>query len=39
MLDYIEQEASRLGITQLVLLTTRTADWFEQREFIHKVRG
>eukprot|EP00798_Chlamydomonas_sp_ICE-L_P013637 gene13637-19519_t len=34
MLDYVEQEARRMGIRRLVLLTTRTADWFEQREFI-----
>ena len=35
MLDYAEQEARRLGIRRLVLLTTRTADWFEQRDFVY----
>ena len=34
MLDYAEQEARRQGIRRLVLLTTRTADWFEQRDFV-----
>eukprot|EP00798_Chlamydomonas_sp_ICE-L_P014642 gene14642-20678_t len=33
MLDYVEQEARQMGIRRLVLLTTRTADWFEQRDF------
>ncbi|KXZ50954.1 hypothetical protein GPECTOR_14g2 [Gonium pectorale] len=33
LLDYVEQEARRRGIERLVLLTTRTADWFEQRDF------
>lgn len=28
-----ESDARRLGIQRLVLLTTRTADWFEQRGF------
>ncbi len=37
MLDYVEQEARRRGIRRLVLLTTRTADWFEQRDF--RFRG
>ena len=30
MLDYVEQEARKNGVRRLVLLTTRTADWFEQ---------
>ncbi len=34
MLDFVEQEARRQGIRRLVLLTTRTADWFEQRDFV-----
>ena len=34
MLDYVEQEARQMGIRRLVLLTTRTADWFEQRDFV-----
>lgn len=34
LLDYVEQDARLKGIRRLVLLTTRTADWFEQREFI-----
>ena len=29
----MEQEARRQGVESLVLLTTRTADWFEQRDF------
>lgn len=33
LLDYVEQEARLRGIERLVLLTTRTADWFEQRDF------
>jgi len=33
MLDYVEQDARQRGIRRLVLLTTRTADWFEQRDF------
>ncbi|KIY91548.1 hypothetical protein MNEG_16416 [Monoraphidium neglectum] len=33
MLDYVEQEARARGVTRLVLLTTRTADWFMQRDF------
>ena len=33
MLDYVEQEARSQGVRRLVLLTTRTADWFEQRDF------
>lgn len=36
MLDYVEQEARQMGIRRLVLLTTRTADWFEQRDFVWK---
>uniref|UniRef100_A0A7S3RA34 amino-acid N-acetyltransferase n=1 Tax=Dunaliella tertiolecta TaxID=3047 RepID=A0A7S3RA34_DUNTE len=37
LLDYVEQEARAKGMERLVLLTTRTADWFEQRDF--KLRG
>lgn len=33
LLDYVEQDARARGIQRLVLLTTRTADWFEQRDF------
>ncbi|PNH10921.1 putative calcium-transporting ATPase 4, plasma membrane-type, partial [Tetrabaena socialis] len=33
LLDYVEQDARGGGIQRLVLLTTRTADWFEQRDF------
>ncbi|PNG66840.1 Amino-acid acetyltransferase, partial [Tetrabaena socialis] len=33
LLDYVEQDAHGGGIQRLVLLTTRTADWFEQRDF------
>lgn len=33
LLDYVEQDARLNGIRRLVLLTTRTADWFEQRDF------
>ncbi|GIL81500.1 hypothetical protein Vretimale_1003 [Volvox reticuliferus] len=33
LLDYVEQDARSRGIQRLVLLTTRTADWFEQRDF------
>ncbi|GAX75946.1 hypothetical protein CEUSTIGMA_g3389.t1 [Chlamydomonas eustigma] len=39
MLDYVEQEARRMGIRRLVLLTTRTADWFEQREFLFQGKA
>ena len=35
MLDYMEQEARSQGVRRLVLLTTRTADWFEQRDFVY----
>ena len=35
MLDYVEQDARKRGVQRLVLLTTRTADWFEQRDFKH----
>ena len=35
MLDFAEQEARMQGIRRLVLLTTRTADWFEQRDFVY----
>ena len=34
LLDYVEQDARLKGIRRLVLLTTRTADWFEQRDFV-----
>jgi len=33
LLDYLEQQARREGVQRLVLLTTRTADWFMQRGF------
>ena len=33
LLEYLESEARGKGIHRLVLLTTRTADWFEQRGF------
>ncbi|KAL0056236.1 hypothetical protein WJX82_009116 [Trebouxia sp. C0006] len=33
LLDYVEQSARTRGIQRLVLLTTRTADWFMQRDF------
>lgn len=33
LLEYIEDRSSSLGISVLVLLTTRTADWFQQRGF------
>lgn len=33
LLEYLEQEARRKGLQRLILLTTRTADWFEQRGF------
>jgi hypothetical protein len=33
LLDWVEQDARQRGIQRLVLLTTRTADWFVQREF------
>lgn len=35
LLDYVEQDARNLGVNRLVLLTTRTADWFEQRDFMY----
>ncbi|KAK9916644.1 hypothetical protein WJX75_005288 [Coccomyxa subellipsoidea] len=35
LLDYVEQRARDKGIRRLVLLTTRTADFFEQRDFLH----
>lgn len=38
LLDYVEQDARQRGIQRLVLLTTRTADWFEQRDFRWQVR-
>ncbi|KAK3002505.1 hypothetical protein RJ639_021491 [Escallonia herrerae] len=31
--DYIEKKASSIGLQQLFLLTTRTADWFVRRGF------
>ena len=34
LLDYVEQEARARGVTRVVLLTTRTADWFVQRDFL-----
>eukprot|EP01024_Parvocaulis_polyphysoides_P018446 TRINITY_DN18180_c0_g2_i3.p1 TRINITY_DN18180_c0_g2~~TRINITY_DN18180_c0_g2_i3.p1 ORF type:complete len:564 (-),score=97.15 TRINITY_DN18180_c0_g2_i3:303-1754(-) len=33
LLDYVEQWARTRGFQRLVLLTTRTADWFQQRGF------
>lgn len=33
LLQYLEEEARAQGVEQLLLLTTRTADWFEQRGF------
>ena len=33
LLDYLEYRARAQGISRLFLLTTRTADWFEQRGF------
>ena len=33
LLEYVEDKASAAGIDRLVLLTTRTADWFQQRGF------
>ena len=32
-IDATERKASATGIQRVVLLTTRTADWFEQRGF------
>lgn len=34
LLDYVEQQARGKGMNRLVLLTTRTADWFQQRDFV-----
>ncbi|KAK9821240.1 hypothetical protein WJX81_007316 [Elliptochloris bilobata] len=34
LLDYVEQSARDQGMRRLVLLTTRTADWFQQRDFV-----
>lgn len=34
LLEYCEQEALRSGVDRLVLLTTRTADWFEARGYM-----
>lgn len=33
LLEFVEDKASAAGIDRLVLLTTRTADWFQQRGF------
>lgn len=33
LLEYLENKSQLLGIQRLVLLTTRTADWFQQRGF------
>ncbi|XP_062101794.1 probable amino-acid acetyltransferase NAGS2, chloroplastic isoform X2 [Humulus lupulus] len=33
LLDYIEKKASSIGLENLFLLTTRTADWFVRRGF------
>jgi amino-acid N-acetyltransferase len=35
LLQYLESRAKSAGIQKLFLLTTRTADWFVQRGFIH----
>eukprot|EP00878_Enallax_costatus_P033338 GHUV01036758.1.p1 GENE.GHUV01036758.1~~GHUV01036758.1.p1 ORF type:complete len:123 (+),score=33.02 GHUV01036758.1:338-706(+) len=35
LLDYVEQYARSRGVDRIVLLTTRTADWFMQRDFKH----
>lgn len=35
LLTYLENVASESGITKLFLLTTRTADWFSERGFLH----
>jgi amino-acid N-acetyltransferase len=34
LLEYLESDARAKGIQRLVLLTTRTAEWFEQRGFV-----
>jgi len=34
LLDYVEQDTRLKGIRRIVLLTTRTADWFQQRDFV-----
>lgn len=34
LLDWIEQDARCRGFDLIVLLTTRTADWFQAREFV-----
>ncbi|MEN8169530.1 MAG: amino-acid N-acetyltransferase [Pseudomonadota bacterium] len=33
LLDYIQRQALGLGVTQLFVLTTRTAHWFQERGF------
>ena len=35
LLEYLETRAKREGVTKLFLLTTRTADWFTSRGFLH----
>lgn len=37
--DYLEKKATGLGLERLVLLTTRTADWFVQRGFVEGSLG
>jgi len=34
LLDWVEQDARCRGFDGIVLLTTRTADWFQAREFV-----
>jgi amino-acid N-acetyltransferase len=34
LLQFCEEEASRLGITSLFVLTTRTAHWFVERGYV-----
>ncbi len=33
LLEYLEQEAAKLGLGELFVLTTRTAHWFQERGF------
>lgn len=34
LLDYISQKALSLGLTHLLVLTTQTIDWFQERGFV-----
>jgi len=36
LLKYIERQTKQLGVTQLFVLTTRTAHWFRERGFVSK---